>query len=107
MRLYQQIRASIARSALVGAGLVVFVSGLPLSAFGQAAQTQAPQTPPATPAASGPVQPVTPGTPITIEEAVKMALENNLGIQIEKLNPQIQVLGISRAVSAYAPTLFS
>jgi len=107
MRLYQQIRASIARSALVGAGLVVFVSGLPLSASGQATQTQAPKAPPAVPAAPGPVQPVTPGTPITMEEAVKMALENNLGIQIEKLNPQIQVLGISRAVSAYAPTLFS
>ena len=36
-----------------------------------------------------------------------MALENNLGVQIEKLNPQIQVLGVSRANAAYAPILFS
>ena len=102
MRLYQQIRASIARSGVVGAGLVLFVSGLPVSASGQT-RTVAP----ALPAAQGPVQPVVQGTPISIDDAVRMALENNLGIQIEKLNPQIQVLGISRAASAYAPTLFS
>ena len=47
-----------------------------------------------------------PGTPVSIEEAVRMALENNLGIQIEKLNPQIQVLGVSRARAVYAPSLF-
>jgi outer membrane protein TolC len=99
MRLYQQIRASIERRSLIGAGLIVFVSGLPLSASGQAAA-------PPPPAASS-VQPVEQGTPISIDEAVKMALENNLGVQTEKLNPQIQVLGISRAISAYAPTLFS
>lgn len=103
MRLYQQIRASIARSAVAGVGLVVFVSGLPLSAFGQA---QAPATPAQTaPAAAA--QPVVQGTPLSIDEAVKMALENNLGIQIEKLNPQIQVLGISRANGAFAPALFT
>ena len=102
MRLYQQIRASMARSALVGAGLVMFVSGMPLSASGQ---TQAP----AAPAQSSPTTPpvTIQGTPISIDEAVKMALENNLGIQIERLSPQIQVLGISRAAAAYAPTLFS
>jgi outer membrane protein TolC len=36
---------------------------------------------------------------------VRMALENNLGIQIEKLNPEIQVLGVSRARAVYAPAL--
>jgi outer membrane protein TolC len=100
MRLHQQIRASIARSGMIGAGLIVFVSGLPLSASGQT-QSTAPA------ASAGAVQPVVQGTPLAIDDAVKMALENNLGIQIERLNPQIQVLGISRAVSAYAPTLFS
>src|SRR5689334_9129798 len=102
MRLYQQFRASIARAAVVGAGLIVFVCGLPLSASGQT-----PSAARALPAAPGQSQPVLQGTPISIDDAVKMALENNLGIQIEKLNPQIQVLGISRAASAYAPTLFS
>jgi outer membrane protein TolC len=102
MRLYQQIRASIGRSAIAGAGLMVFVSGMPLSASGQTARSQgASQLPPIA------AQPAPAGTPISIDEAVRMALENNLNIQAEKLNPQIQVLGIARANAVYAPTLFS
>jgi outer membrane protein len=97
MRLYQQFRASIVRSAVAGAGVLLFASGMPVSAFGQ---TQPP------PAVQTPVAPVT-GTPISIEEAARMALENNLNVQIEKLNPQIQVLGVARADAAYAPILFS
>jgi outer membrane protein TolC len=80
---------------------------MPLAASGQ---TPAPAAPPARAAAQAPTAtaPTTiQGTPISMEEAVKMALENNLGIQIERLNPQIQVLGISRANANYAPTLFS
>jgi len=38
---------------------------------------------------------------------VRMALENNLGVQAERLNPQIQALGIARAQSAFTPSLFS
>ena len=61
MRLYQQFRASIVRSAVAGAGVLLFASGMPVSAFGQAAQPQA-----ATAAAPAPaVQ----GTPLSIEEA--------------------------------------
>ena len=102
MRLYQQIRASIARVTIAGAGLVVFVSGIPLSASGQ---TAPPQTASQLPPIAAPAAPA--GTPLAMDEAVKMALENNLNIQVEKLNPQIQVLGIARANAAYAPTLFS
>lgn len=102
MRLYQQIRASIARSAVAGVGLVVFVSGLPLSASGQT-----PATPAAAQATPQSAPPTVQGTPLSMEEAVRMGLENNLGIQVERLNPQIQVLGISRANGAYVPTLFS
>src|SRR5829696_5226691 len=101
MRLYQQIRASIARSAAVAAMALLFGSGTPMSAFGQA-----PQTPPPAAPIPGAVA-VAQGTPLAIDDAVRMALENNLGIQTEKLNPQIQVLGIARANAAYAPTLFS
>jgi len=92
MRLYQQIRASIVRSAVTIAGLVVFVSGTPLSASGQ---TQPPRVASQLPPIAA--QPLTGGTPLAPDEAVKMALENNLNIQVEKLNPQIQVLGIARA----------
>jgi hypothetical protein len=102
MRLYQQIRASIARSAVAGAGLVVFVSGIPLSASGQTQPASVrSQLPPIA------AQPAPPGTPLAMDEAVRMALENNLNVQVERLNPQIQVLGIARAQSAYGPTLFS
>jgi hypothetical protein len=105
MCLYQQFRASIARSAGAVAGVLVFASGMTMSASGQAAQAQAS---PAAAQASAlpPAQGAAPaGTPISIEEAVRMALENNLGIQIEKLNPEIQVLGVSRARAVYAPAL--
>lgn len=99
MRLYQQIRASIARPAVAGAVAFLFASGTPLSVFGQVAPAPAP-----VPSAA---EEVAQGTPLAIDDAVRMALENNLGIQTEKLNPQIQVLGIARADAAYAPTLFS
>jgi outer membrane protein len=100
MRLYQQFRASIGRLSLSAAAALVFVSGMPVSASGQVLQPpQAART--QTPAI------VVQGTPLALEDAVRMALENNLGIQIEKLNPQIQLLGIRRADAAYAPTLFS
>jgi outer membrane protein len=99
MRLYQQIRASIGRSALMGAGVFLFASGIAVSASGQA--PQAVQPVPTAPAVT--VQ----GAPLAIDEAVRMALENNLGIQAEKLNPEIQVLGVVRAKAAFAPALFS
>jgi outer membrane protein len=99
MRLTQQIRASIARRAVAGAALAVFVSGTAVSAFGQTPRTQT--------AAPTPTSTTVQATAISMDEAVRMALENNLNIQVEKLNPQIAVLGIARANAAYAPTLFS
>jgi outer membrane protein TolC len=99
MRLDSQIRALIAPTAAIAAIALLFAFGTPLSAFGQTAgAAAAPQgTQAATPQ----------GAPLAIDEAVRMALENNLGIQTEKLNPQIQVLGIARANAAFTPTLFS
>ena len=44
---------------------------------------------------------------ISSEDAVKMALENNLGIRAEQLNPQIQTYGVAQARAAYGPGLFS
>ncbi len=34
---------------------------------------------------------------ITPDEAVKMALENNLGMQAERLGPQIRTFGVAQA----------
>jgi outer membrane protein len=99
MRLKQQISAWL---RLVGAAVVaasVFASGLGVSA---SEQTPAAQTP-AQPAPA----PQVPGGTLRIgqDEAVKLALENNLGIQTERLNPRIQELAVSRALAAYSPVI--
>jgi len=44
---------------------------------------------------------------ITAEEAVRLAAENNLGIQIERYNPQIQEVSVSQARAAWVPSLVS
>src|SRR5688500_1278633 len=41
---------------------------------------------------------------LTIEEAVKLALENNLGIQIARYNPQVQDLAVAQARAAWVPS---
>src|SRR5258705_3136055 len=41
---------------------------------------------------------------LTVDEAVRLALENNLGIQVARINPQIQDLAVAVARSAWAPT---
>ena len=58
-------------------------------------------------AAQPPAAPSVQGTPITIDDAVRMALENNLGVQAARLSPQIASLGIAQANGAFAPSLVS
>ena len=43
--------------------------------------------------------------PLTLDEAVARALENNLDIKVQRLNPQLQDVSITSARSAYVPTL--
>ena len=73
-----------------------------LSGFGAgsvAAQTTArPQAPPLAAASGGQVR------PLTIDEAVRLALDNNLGIQIARFNPQVQDLSVALARSAWVPS---
>ena len=52
-------------------------------------------------------EPASPVRRLSIDEAVNLALEQNLGIRIERLNPQIQDLSISQARGFWAPTLTS
>jgi len=40
---------------------------------------------------------------LTIDDAVRLALDNNLGIQIARFNPQVQDLSVALARSAWAP----
>jgi HAE1 family hydrophobic/amphiphilic exporter-1 len=44
---------------------------------------------------------------LTADEAVRLAAENNLGIQISRFDPQIENLGIVQAQAGWTPTLTS
>jgi outer membrane protein len=44
---------------------------------------------------------------LSVDEAVRLALEQNLGIQIERLNPQIQDIAVAQARSFWVPTVSS
>ncbi len=57
--------------------------------------TQTPQSP----QAAGPTR------SLSIDEAVQLALQQNLGIQIERLNPQLQDYTIAQALSNYTPII--
>jgi outer membrane protein len=83
---------------LFGSGRVVFASE---QATPQPPAPAVPQLPAAAAAGSGPV------VRLSADEAVRMALENNLGIQAERLAPQINTLAVAQARAAYAPVLFS
>ncbi|MEW5982180.1 MAG: TolC family protein [Acidobacteriota bacterium] len=65
---------------------------------------------PAPPAESGQQPPLIPQRPVvrlTVEEAAARALENNIELSVERLNPQLQDLAIAQVRAAYRPTLTS
>jgi outer membrane protein len=72
----------------------------PVNLLAAAQQAVAQQAPAAQPAPAGDGRPV---RRLTADEAVKLAIENNLGIQISRLDPQIEDLNIAAARGAWAP----
>src|SRR5436190_5689434 len=54
-----------------------------------------------------PSEPSGPVKRLSVDDAVRLAFEQNLGIQIERLNPQIQDIAISQARSFWAPSFSS
>ncbi len=48
-----------------------------------------------------------PTVPITIEEAVRFALERNLDIAVQRMNPEIRDIAVANALAIYHPTLTS
>ena len=44
---------------------------------------------------------------LSADDAVRLALENNLGIQVARLNPQLQDLSVAQAQAAWVPTVTS
>src|SRR5262249_48459344 len=89
------VRAATAAAAIAMALLPVSASGQGLSGSAQAAAAQAA----AQPAPTGPVR------RLSVDEAVKLALEQNLGIRIQRIDPQSQDVTMAQARSGWAPTL--
>jgi outer membrane protein len=98
MRFEQRIRPVVRGAGAVALAVCLSVSGRSLSA-----SEQAPQPTPASPAQA----PAGPELKLTADEAVRMALENNLGVQASRLSPEIQAMALAQTRSTYAPTLFS
>lgn len=65
------------------------------------------QTTPPPQAPTAAQQPAGPVRSLSIDEAVELALKNNLGLQIERMNPQIEDELVAGARAAYAPILSS
>lgn len=97
--------------ATVALAVIVFASGrMVFASEQQTAQQPAKQTAqqPTQPPVAAPAQtePTGPQLQLTADEAVKLALENNMGLQTERLAPQIQAHALARAEAAYAPVSF-
>ena len=115
MRFEQQIRSGLKCFAIGGMVVLLFASGRAVSASEQSpAATQAPTTtaPATQPTAQTPAQLPSVAVPgpelqLTADEAVRMALENNLGIRAERLSPQVQALATAQTRANYTPVVFT
>jgi outer membrane protein TolC len=86
----RQYRSRVARVAVVA----VAVIGLALPALAQAPQAPAAQAPPA-----GPLR------QLSMEDAIGLALQNNLSLRVERINPELQDLAIAQARTVWTPNL--
>jgi outer membrane protein len=102
MRFEQQISACVRVSVAAAVALALFAGDRGVSAF---EQVQAPQRPVGAPPAAEPI--TGPQLHISADDAVRMALENNLGIEAARLSPEIQAFSVAQTRAAYAPTVFS
>jgi outer membrane protein len=68
----------------------------------EAARAEAAQTRPAVP-----TTPTSPNLELTLDDATARALERNLDLQVERLNPLIQDTNLERLYAAYRPTVTS
>ena len=64
---------------------------------------------PATPAGAQTTQPAPAreSRPLSVDAAVRQALEHNLGVQVARINPQVQDLTIAQLLTAWNPSLTS
>jgi outer membrane protein TolC len=99
MRLHQVIRH--ARIGMIACSLVT----MSVSAFGQTGQSSITSAVVDATAQVASQQPTETVKRLSIDEALRLALEQNLGIQIQRLDPQIQDYGIAQARSFWSPQL--
>ncbi len=84
--------------------LALTVFGTSVSAFGQSSSSLSTSLQAA--AAQAATQPASESVRrLSIDDAVKLALEQNLGIRIQRIDPQIQDVGIAQARAFWAPSL--
>jgi outer membrane protein len=99
MRLHQMIRR-----ARIGA-IACALATVSVSAFGQIGQSGITSAVVDAAAQAASQQPTETAKRLSIDEAVRLALEQNLGIQIQRFDPQIQDYGVAQARSFWAPEL--
>jgi outer membrane protein TolC len=109
MRALHSVRGIRACGAALAVGAVLFVYGHDVSADGQ---DRARTSLAAAAAARGAQQAAAVQAPpsvrrLTLDEAVAMALEANLGIKAERLSPQIQDFNVAQAQAAFTPEFFN
>jgi outer membrane protein len=102
MRVKAPVSACVRVMGAVALAIWMFASGPALSASGQAQPSPQPtQSKPLNASAAPTILKVTP------DEAVRMALENNLGVKADRLGPQIQTYAVAEARAAYGLNLTS
>jgi outer membrane protein TolC len=89
------MRTLLIRPCLFAVVLSCCLAGAPVSAQQLAAQGQA--------AAAATDEPIV--LRLTVADAVRLSAENNLGIESERFNPQIQLLGVDQARAAWTPSI--
>ncbi len=102
MRLKQQISPRLAVGAATAIALCLSASGRQVFASEQQAQQ-----PPTVISPAPQDQQTGPELQLSADDAVRMALENNLGLQADRLGPRISTLNVASARAIFAPRLQS
>jgi outer membrane protein len=102
MRLHQSMRRA---RIVISAAAIVFTT---VSAFGQSGQSSTSLSNAMRSAAqTAAQQPSASMRRLSIDDATRLALEQNLGIRIQRIDPQIQDVGVMQARSFWAPNFTS
>jgi len=109
MRALQSVRSSSARGTWLVLAFALFVCGRDVFAAGQdRARTSLAAAAAARGAQQAAAVPAPPAVRrLTLDEAVAMALDANLGIKAERLSPQIQDFNVAQAQAAFTPEFYN